>query len=467
MLETFRRAFQTKDIRRKLGYTFLMLIVIRLGSQLPTPGVDPTYIKEFFAQNSGEAFNLFNAFTGGSFEQMSILALSITPYITSSIIVQLLTIAIPKLEEMQKDGEDGRKKIVAITRYLTVALALMESLAMAIGYTVVMGWILKYAVGTFTGATLAPKTIEEFGGRFGTMAAAFGNNIWQILALILCMCILIFGVGAGIEKANKILMPIFFALFVILGIYVAFQPGAATGYQYIFRVDKAAILDPKTWIFALGQAFFSLSVAGNGTLIYGSYLSDEEDIPSSAARVAFFDTVAAMLAALVIIPAMATTGATLDQGGPGLLFIYLPNLISSMPGSTIIAIIFFVAVLFAGMTSLINLYEAPIATVQEKLHVGRKTACVIIAVIGVIVSLLIQGIVSDWMDILSIYICPLGAGLAGIMFFWIADKEFALKAVNTGREKKIGTWFLPLGKYVLVPLALVALIAGAVLGGIG
>lgn len=114
-----------------------------------------------------------------------------------------------------------------------------------------------------------------------------------------------------------------------------------------------------------------------------------------------------MLAALVIIPAMATTGATLDQGGPGLLFIYLPNLISSMPGSTIIAIIFFVAVLFAGMTSLINLYEAPIATVQEKLHVGRKIACVIIAVIGVIVSLLIQGIVSDWMDILSIYICPL------------------------------------------------------------
>ena len=309
-------------------------------------------------------------------------------------------------------------------------IPVLGSLAMAIGYTVVMGWILKYAVGTFTGATLAPKTIEEFGGRFGTMASAFGNNIWQILALILCMCILIFGVGAGIEKANKILMPIFFALFVILGIYVVFQPGAAAGYQYIFRVDKAAILDPKTWIFALGQAFFSLSVAGNGTLIYGSYLSDEEDIPSSAARVAFFDTLAAMLAALVIIPAMATTGATLDQGGPGLLFIYLPNLISSMPGSTI------VAVLFAGMTSLINLYEAPIATVQEKLHVGRKTACVIIAVIGVIVSLLIQGIVSDWMDILSIYICPLGAGLAGIMFFWIAGKKYVETQVNKGRETK-------------------------------
>ncbi len=134
MLETFRRAFGIKDIRKKIGYTFLMLIVIRLGSELPTPGVDPTYIKEFFAQNTGEAFNLFNAFTGGSFEQMSIFALSITPYITSSIIMQLLTIAIPKLEEMQKEGEDGRKKIVAITRYLTVVLALIESTAMAVGF---------------------------------------------------------------------------------------------------------------------------------------------------------------------------------------------------------------------------------------------------------------------------------------------------------------------------------------------
>ena len=134
MLETFRKAFQIKDIRKKIGYTFLMLVVIRIGSQLPTPGVNGAYIKEFFEQNTGEAFNLFNAFTGGSFEQMSVFALSITPYITSSIIMQLLTIAIPKLEEMYKDGESGRKKIAAITRYLTVGLALIESTAMAVGF---------------------------------------------------------------------------------------------------------------------------------------------------------------------------------------------------------------------------------------------------------------------------------------------------------------------------------------------
>ena len=134
MLKTFRRAFQIDDVRKRIFYTFLMLIVIRIGSILPTPGVDPTYIQNFFKSQTGEAFNFFSAFTGGSLERMSIFALSITPYITSSIIMQLLTIAIPKLEEMQKDGEDGRKKIASITRYVTVLLALIESTAMSVGF---------------------------------------------------------------------------------------------------------------------------------------------------------------------------------------------------------------------------------------------------------------------------------------------------------------------------------------------
>ena len=109
MLATLRNALKVKDLRQRLFFTFMMLLVIRLGSQLPCPGVDRTYFSSWFAKQSAEAFNFFNAFTGGSFEQMSILALSITPYITSSIIIQLLTIAIPQLEEMQRDGEDGRK----------------------------------------------------------------------------------------------------------------------------------------------------------------------------------------------------------------------------------------------------------------------------------------------------------------------------------------------------------------------
>ena len=346
-------------------------------------------------------------------------------------------------------------------------IPVLGALAMAIGYTVVMGWILKYMIGAFTGKTLAPADTEGFAASFGSMASAFGNNVWQIVALVIGIIILMFGVGRGIEKANKIMMPVFFILFAVLGIYVAFQPGAIEGYKYIFRVDPEAFADPKTWIFALGQAFFSLSVAGNGTLIYGSYLSDNEDIPAAAGRVALFDTIAAMLAALVIIPAMATTGAQLNQGGPGLMFIFLPALFKSMPGGYIVAIIFFVAVFMAGLSSLINLYEAPIATIQEKLHLGRKASCAIIAAIALIVSICIQGIVSGWMDVLSIYICPLGAGLAGIMFFWVCGKKYVETQVNTGRDKKLTDKFYPICKYIFCPICFLVLILGIVLGGIG
>ena len=123
-----------RELRKKILFTLAMLVVIRLGSQLPVPGVDRSYFANWFAAQTGDAFNFFDAFTGGSFENMSLFALNITPYITSSIIIQLLTIAIPKLEEMQKDGEEGRKKLTAITRYVTVGLALIQSAAMAIGF---------------------------------------------------------------------------------------------------------------------------------------------------------------------------------------------------------------------------------------------------------------------------------------------------------------------------------------------
>ncbi len=134
MFRTLRDAFKIQEIRRKILYVLMMLVVIRFGSQLPVPGVNTAFFANFFANNTNDAFSFLNAFTGGGFDNFSIFALSITPYITSSIIIQLLTIAIPQLEEMQRDGEDGRKKITAITRYVTVGLALFESIAMAIGF---------------------------------------------------------------------------------------------------------------------------------------------------------------------------------------------------------------------------------------------------------------------------------------------------------------------------------------------
>ncbi len=132
MFKTFRNAFKIKDIRSKLVYTFIALILVRLGSQLPVPRINREYFSQWIGTQTSLGF--FDTLTGGSFTQMSIFALNITPYITSSIIMQLLTIAIPKLEELQKEGEDGRKKIAEFTRYVTVGLALIESIAMAIGF---------------------------------------------------------------------------------------------------------------------------------------------------------------------------------------------------------------------------------------------------------------------------------------------------------------------------------------------
>ena len=133
MIKFLQNAFRVKEVRDRLLYTLGMLVVIRIGSNLPIPGVDASYLSSFFENLQASGLGFFNAITGGSFSSMSLFALSITPYITSSIIMQLLTIAVPKLEEMQKEGEDGRRKIAEYTRYLTVGLALFESTAMALG----------------------------------------------------------------------------------------------------------------------------------------------------------------------------------------------------------------------------------------------------------------------------------------------------------------------------------------------
>ena len=346
-------------------------------------------------------------------------------------------------------------------------IPVLDSLALAIGYSVIVGWILRYSVGSLTGTTLAPGDVDGFALAFSSMAGSFGNNFWQTVGLVITFIIMVLGISGGIEKINKIIMPLFFLLFLGLAVYMAFQPSAADGYRYIFRIDLKGLADPMTWVFALGQAFFSLSLAGNGTLIYGSYLDDREDVTNAAWKVALFDTLAALLAALVIIPAMATAGSGLDEGGPGLIFIYLPNLFKSMPGSRVLVIVFFTAVLFAGISSLINLFEAPIAALQQQFKLSRRTSVSVITAAALAIGLCIQGIVSGWMDFVSIYICPLGAGLAGIMFFWVFGSDYAKKEVEKGRLRPIGPWFSFMTSYLFCGLTAAVFVLGIVFGGIG
>ena len=346
-------------------------------------------------------------------------------------------------------------------------IPVLGSLALAIGYSVVVGWILKYTVGALTGSVLANEGVDGFAGVFNATASAWGNTVWQILAMVITVGIMVLGIAGGIEKANKVMMPLFFLLFLCLAVYIATLPGAADGYHYLFVLDTEGLKNPWVWVYALGQAFFSLSIAGNGTLIYGSYLPKTEDIPRAARTVAFFDTMAAILSATVIIPAMATAGQTLTESGPGLMFIFLPHLFKSMPGGSVIMVIFFVAAFFAGLTSLINLYEAPTATLQEKLGLSRKAAVAVIGAVGLVVGVCIQGIVSGWMDVCSIYACPIGALLAAVMFFWVCGKQYCLEQVNLSRSKALGSWYYPLAKYGFCGMTILVLVIGAAAGGIG
>ncbi len=347
-------------------------------------------------------------------------------------------------------------------------IPVIGSLALAIGYTVVVGWIFKYTYLAFTGKLSSMgQNMNLIGETFGNTATSFGNNFWLIIALVVSFIIMALGVADGIEKANKFMMPALFILFIGLGIYIFSLDGARHGYKYIFTIDPYKLKDPLLWIFAFGQAFFSLSIAGNGTVIYGSYLSKDEDLVSAAKNVAFYDTIAALLATIVIIPAISVGGSQLDVGGPGLMFIYLINVFNSMPGGIFVGIVFYVCVLFAGVSSLINLYETSVATLQEQFKMTRVISVSVIGAIGIMVALCIQGIIEPWMDAVSIYACPLGAALAGIFFFWIGGKKYAEAAVNEGAGKSIGKWFVPAGRYIYVPLALIALVAGAVLNGIG
>lgn len=347
-------------------------------------------------------------------------------------------------------------------------IPVIGSLALAIGYTCVVAWIIKYTYMAFSGDLFGMgQDMDVISGTFNDTASTWGANGWVIVAIVATLVIMSLGVSRGIEKANNILMPVLFVLLIGLAIYVGTLPGASAGYSYILTIDFDLLANPLVWIFAFGQAFFSLSVAGNGSVIYGSYFKKNESIPSAAFYVALFDTISAFLAAMVIIPAMAAGGAELNEGGPGLMFVYIVNVFNGMAGGQIIGIVFFVSVLFAGMASIVNLYEAPVSFLQERFGAGRVKATVAMLVIGGVVALCIQSIVSPWMDGVSIYVCPLGALLAAVMFFWIAGSDFALENVNEGARRPVGRWFIPLGRYAYCALTLVALVAGALLGGIG
>lgn len=344
-------------------------------------------------------------------------------------------------------------------------IPVIGAFGIATGYAVVVGWVIRFLFGTISGAMFSAPDSAAY---FGEIAGAFGSTIWHLAAMIATTIILILGVSNGIEKVNKFMMPLFYVLFIIVLVKVLSLENAMEGVKYLFTPKWEFLSQPKTWIYALGQSFFSLSLAGSGMVVYGSYLKKDVDIPNSAKNTAFFDTLAAMLAALVVIPAVFAFGLD-PQSGPPLLFITLPAVFKEMAGGQLFAVLFFISLIFAAITSLMNLLEVPIEALQNRMNLKRNTAVIVVCAASFVIGLFLEdgNLLSAWMDFVSIYIMPVGALIASIMFFWVIGSKIAKQQAEIGASKPLGAWFEPMAKYVFVILTIAVIIGGILYGGIG
>lgn len=344
-------------------------------------------------------------------------------------------------------------------------IPVIGAFGIATGYAVVVGWVMRFLFGTISGAMFSAPDSAAY---FGEIAGAFGSTIWHLAAMIATTIILILGVSNGIEKVNKFMMPLFYILFIIVLFKVLSLENAMEGVKYLFTPKWEFLSQPKTWVYALGQSFFSLSLAGSGMVVYGSYLKKDVDIPNSAKNTAFFDTLAAMLAALVVIPAVFAFGLD-PQSGPPLLFITLPAVFKEMAGGQLFAVLFFISLIFAAITSLMNLLEVPIEALQNRMNLKRNTAVIVVCAASFVIGLFLEdgNLLSAWMDCVSIYIMPVGALIASIMFFWVIGSKIAKEQAEIGASKPLGAWFEPMAKYVFVILTIAVIIGGILYGGIG
>lgn len=348
--------------------------------------------------------------------------------------------------------------------YVLGWIPLMGSLGIAIGYAVIVGWVVRAMFGSLTGAILSTDAAVYFSQATGE----FGSVPWHVIVVATAMAVLLFGVSSGIEKINKVLMPSFFVLFAILAIRVAFLPEAVEGYKFLFVPKWEYLLKVDTWVMAMGQAFFSLSITGSGMIVYGTYLKKDEDIPKASIQTAVFDTLAAMLAALAIMPAVFAFGIK-PNAGPPLMFITLPNIFRQMPMGQLFSFLFFVSVAFAGITSLVNMFEAVCESWQNRFKLSRKMAVALCGGITLAVGLFLEAEpkVGSWMDFITIMVVPFGAVLGAFSIYYVLGFGKIREEMEIGRKKKLGAYFGPLAKFVYVPLALVVFILGIIYGGIG
>ena len=327
-------------------------------------------------------------------------------------------------------------------------LPLAGSLCIAIGYAIIIAYILKAFADSLFGNLMTVDTAAWFESFSMTSYSVIPYHIIVVVGTLLTLFL-----GArSIEKTNKIMMPLFFIIFLILAARVAMMPGAWEGYKFIFTPKWEELIDPMTWIWAMGQAFFSLSVTGSGMIVYGAYLSKDENVISVSQHTAFFDTIAAVVAAIVIIPACFAYGTDVGAG-PSLLFVTLPAILQDVPMGQLFAVILYAAMIFAGVSSLQNMFEAVAESLLHKFpKLSRGAVLILLCVLCLGCGIGMEAIPKwgTWMDWVSIYIIPIGATFGAISWFYVMKKDEIMDAV--GSKSKF--WYA-VGRYLYVPAALI------------
>jgi NSS family neurotransmitter:Na+ symporter len=332
-------------------------------------------------------------------------------------------------------------------------LPLAGSMCIALGYAVIIAYVLKAFINSLTGNLMTVDTARWFESFSLTNYSVIPYHIIVVVGTLLTLLL-----GASsIEKSNKIMMPMFFIIFIILAVRVAFLPGAIDGYKFMFTPVWSQFLNPMVWIWAMGQALFSLSMTGSGMIVYGAYLDDKEDLIYVSRQTALFDTIAALVAAMVIIP--ASFAYRIDVGsGPGLLFVTLPRILQDIPFGQLFAVILYTAMIFAGVSSLQNMFEVVGESLMNSIpKLSRNVMLVILGIVCLGIGLHMEPIFKwgPWMDIISIYIIPIGAALGAVSWFWIMKKGELLEEINKGAAKIQGNLWHNTGKYAYVPLVVI------------
>lgn len=332
-------------------------------------------------------------------------------------------------------------------------LPLAGSMCIAIGYAVIVSYVLKALTDSLLGVLMTTDTAEWFQSFSMVPYSVIPFHVIVVVGTLLTLFL-----GAhSIERTNKVMMPLFFMIFLFLAIRVSFLPGAAEGYRFIFMPRWEMLKNPLVWIWAMGQAFFSLSVTGSGMIVYGAYLPKDEDVIAVSRNTAIFDTIAALVATLVIIPACFSY--QVDVGaGPSLLFVTLPSILQDIPLGRLFAVILYVAMIFAGVSSLQNMFEAVAESLLHKFpKLSRAAVLIILAVVCLGCGIGMEAISQwgPWMDLVSIYIIPIGATLGAVSWFYVMKKGDLLEAINSGSKKKHGELWYAIGRYVYVPFALI------------